>query len=310
MINQIYMDGGIARILFYILPAAIIALSIVLNLVHQKLSGKGHRKILGWLVDPWPIKPMIQRNKVVADANAPKPSIGKRIKFIIGQISIRLVFFVVFAVLVACGLELSVFLHEGGHGVAGELVGGSWEDIGLGLFSGFCRVRLSTNPADGPVYFIARSWISLSGNLIETLFGTGFLLLLLVPQVRKSFLASLFFFGAGFAGIFTTMTAWYVQSWDILYGNPLVNSDTRNFLSYQAILGTGFDANGVLIITTAIMATMFVVGILVPGLLWRVHYPKHRFSHWWFIGIIQALLWFEFLGNFLWILRGSTDGLS
>nr|MDO8114880.1 hypothetical protein [Candidatus Sigynarchaeota archaeon] len=299
MINDIYLDASIARILFFTIPAVVIIITIVLNVVHTKLSAKGHRKVLGWLVDPLPIKPIFERRKGAADGNTPKPSLGKRVKYVLGQISLRFLFFILFAVLVAAGLELSVFLHEGGHGVIGELVGGTWQLIRLGFFNGSCWVPLplSIDPMDGPAYFISRSWISVSGNLVETLFGTGFLLLLLVPQVKKSFFASLFFLGEGFGGISTSLMAWYGQSWQVLYGNPLVNSDTRNFLSYQIFLATGLDAANMLIITTAIMVPVVVVGILVPGLLWRVHYPKYRFSHWWFIGLVQAVWWAAFLAT-------------
>jgi preprotein translocase subunit SecG len=300
MMHDIYLDASTYRVLFYAIPITIIILTVVVYYIHQKLTSKGHRRVLGWIVNPLPIKPLIVRKKKGEPKELEKKPIGKRVKFVLGQLGLRVLFFVVLAVLVAVGLELGVFMHEGGHGVVGELVGATWDRVRLGLFNGSCYVPLPFGSSDGALYYTARSWISLSGNLVETIFGIGCMLLLLLPPVRKSFFASIFFLATGIVSISSSITGWYGQSWNIMYGFPIVNHDARNFLSYQVPLGTGIGPGDVLVATTILMALLMAVCIVVPGLLWRSHYPNHRFSHWWIIGLIQALLWIEFLTSGSW----------
>ncbi len=198
------MDAAVARVLFFAIIIVIVVATILLYHVHRKLAGRGHRKALGWLVDPMPIKPYIRgrgnaRGQGTAATGSPPRSLARGVKVVLAQTGWRMLFFVILAVIVLVAAEVSIFFHECGHGLVGELVGGSWTQIRIGLLNGTSWTPMSLVESDGEPYFIARSWVVLMGNGMEVIVSTGFLLLLLVPPVRKSFIASLFVLALGAA---------------------------------------------------------------------------------------------------------------
>ena len=262
MLDDIFIDAGVARVLFFAILAMVIGITLVVYYIHRALAARGHRKVLGWLVDPMPIKPYIQKHgpdRGQAPGESPAPSTGKRVLRVLGQTGWRLLFFIVLAVIVFCAAEVSIFFHECGHGLVGEMVGGSWSQIHIGLLNGTSWTPLPITESNGTPYFIARSWITLMGNGMEVIVSTGCLMLLLVPPIRKSFIGSLFVLALGVAGFASAISAWYGEAWNVLYGHPTQNSDTLKFVYYQEVLGTGVTPSFIIAVSTVFMIALQVI---------------------------------------------------
>ncbi len=301
------MDAAVARVLFFAIIIVIVVATILLYHVHRKLAGRGHRKALGWLVDPMPIKPYIRgrgnaRRQGTAATGSPPRSLARGVKVVLAQTGWRMLFFVILAVIVLVAAEVSIFFHECGHGLVGELVGGSWTQIRIGLLNGTSWTPMSLVESDGEPYFIARSWVVLMGNGMEVIVSTGFLLLLLVPPVRKSFIASLFVLALGVAGFASAISSWYGEAWNVLYGHPTQNSDTLKFVYYQEVLGTIATPSFILVVSTVFMVALQVIIVVATSKVWRQHYPAHRFSHWWVVGVVQAVWWVLFFSRGYWFI--------
>jgi hypothetical protein len=305
MILDLILTALETKILLVLIPAFSIGVTVFLYILHQKLSKSGHVKVLGWLVDPIPIQPFVQ-SRAYADASGSthqeKRPIGKRIGRVFAQIGFRLLFFIILAAIVFTAMVLSLLFHEGGHGIFGEMVGAIWTKIYIGLFYGGCYVFQTITPMAGPVYYYNRAIISASGNFMEVIVGVAFLLFLLVPQIRKSFYASIFFLSMGVACTSSAFHSWYGESWNILYGSPSGNSDTLNFLNTMAALSWNVTPEMIVGWMTGFMVAIQFVIIIVVSKLWRGHYPRHRFSHVWLLVAIEILWWYHLLSRGYWFI--------
>jgi hypothetical protein len=293
------------KTLLILIPALAIGVTIFLYVLHQKLSKSGHVKALGWLIDPIPIRPIVQSRAYKEASGGTQQenlSMGKRIRKVLAQIGFRLLFFIILAAIVFTAMVLSLVFHEGGHGIFVEMVGATWTEIHIGLFYGSCYFFQTITPMAGQVYYLNQVVISVSGNLMEVIAGTAFLLLLLVPQIRKSFYASIFFLAMGVACTSSAFHSWYGESWNILYGTPSENSDTLNFLNFMAALSWNVTPEMILGWMTGFMAAIQFVIIFVVSKLWRGHYPRHRFSQIWLLVAIEILWWYHFLSRGYWFI--------
>ncbi|MFX0098412.1 MAG: hypothetical protein ACFFCS_02450 [Candidatus Hodarchaeota archaeon] len=205
----------------------------------------------------------------------------------------RFFFLLMFAGLFVLGSLLGLVFHECGHGFINVMHGGEWYRITiLDPFRGTCSGTLYLT---GDPYYIARSWVLLGGALTQGIVGGVLLISLFIPQVRKSFWASLVVLMTSIVSISSGLHNWFGTAWLVHNGYPGLDSDTTGFLWYQSQLPNGLTAMDIITTTTFLMIGTVVVFILAGSKLWRIHYPDHRFSHIWFVGLGLAVWIVHFL---------------
>nr|MDO8116847.1 hypothetical protein [Candidatus Sigynarchaeota archaeon] len=58
----------------------------------------------------------------------------------------------------------------------------------------------------------------------------------------------------------------------------------------------------ILAVSTAFMVALQVIIVVATSKVWRQHYPAHRFSHAWVVGIVQAVWWVLFFSCGFWFM--------
>jgi len=299
MLNDIIFNPTLATILFYLVPALTIGATIFLYVLHMKLVKAGHPKALKWLVEPIPIRPFIKSRRFQSPldgssgtSDAPVHDGKSKIAYVFKQLGFRIVFFVILAAIIFTAAIQSILFHECGHGFVSEIVGGIWIQVNIGIFTGLSFSHLPYPPTDWTTYYWAWSWIYAGGFLISSIVGIAFLLFLLIPQIRRSFYASLFCFANGIVSLTYGAEGWYGESWNVLYGHPLSYSDLTGLLQFQGYLNTGLSPQIILDWMIGLLITIQTIMMLVGMKLWRIHYPNHRFSQFWFLVVIELVWWY------------------
>jgi putative effector of murein hydrolase LrgA (UPF0299 family) len=304
----LWIDPGTVKVLLVVVPALIIGMTLLLYLLHGKLVKSDHRKVLAWLVEPFPIRPFVFTKKPrKAARGGASPGTGdqpgtpvdnkgiSKTRFNIAQFGWRVLMLITIMILGVLGIAVDLFIHEAGHGIATEAIGGTWEGILLIFPGGYSYSSYPTPFASPAVFYNAYSVVLASGDVFMTIFGAACLLLLLIPQIRKSFIASMFCFLTGLVGTGGSALMWFGEAWNLLYGFAWTSSDTVRFLYYQSLLGSGVTPASIIPVLGAFMIISQFIVLLVGSKLWRSHYPEHRFSHVWFVIVVEIVWWGAFV---------------
>ncbi len=308
MISELWIDPGTVKVLLVVVPALIVGMSVLLYLLHEKLVKSNHRKVLVWLVEPFPIRPFVftkKPRKATRGGISPETSnqpgtpvknkSNSKSRFNLAQFGWRVLMLITIMILGVLGIAVDLFIHEAGHGIATEAIGGTWDGILLVFPSGYSFSSYPTPFASPAAFYSAYSIVLANGDLFMTLFGAAFLLLLLIPQIRKSFIASMFCFLTGMVGTGGPALTWFGEAWNLLYGFANYRSDTVRFLYYQSLLGSSVTPASIIPVLGAFMIISQFIVFIVGSKLWRSHYPNHRFSHVWFVIVVELVWWAAFV---------------
>ncbi|HME52414.1 MAG TPA: hypothetical protein VKM55_09370 [Candidatus Lokiarchaeia archaeon] len=304
---ELSFEPGTALFWFFTIPILTLGISMLVYLAYHKLVRLGHPKALAWLIEPLKFKPLIRFKSFQKkeEENAQRNASGQRhvkkwLKFTVSQLCLRLLFFIIIGVFVFTAAMISLLFHESGHGIVTELLGWTWKNTEIYWLGGVTyilppQLMPPQQQVMSTYFFFEDSLVRLGGDLVEFIMGTVFLLLLLVPQIRKSFFASIFCFAVSIAGMPAAVMDWYGGAWNVLYGNAIQGTDTQVFLYDQSLLPNGVSAVTLLQYTTAFLVISQLIVIVVSCKLWRLHYPDHRFSHYWFLALVELAWWFMFV---------------
>ena len=127
--------------------------------------------------------------------------------------------------------------------------------------------------------------------------GVIVLSFLAIPQVRHSFLGSLFTYALAMSCLSADLQGWFARSVNIVYslGPGEGGSDLPSFLYFASLIPGGLTATDIMHVTTPLIILDYVGVTIIGGLLWRIHYRKHRFSHIWFLLIVNLFWWLNLL---------------
>jgi hypothetical protein len=308
MIFELWIDPGTVKVLLVVVLALIVGMTVLLYLLHGKLVKSNHRKVLAWLVEPFPIRPFTftkKPRKAASEGASPRTSDRpgtpvenksiRKTRFNLAQFGWRVLILITIMILGVLGIAVDLFIHEAGHGIATEAIGGTWEGILLVFPSGYSYSSFPTPFASPAVFYNAYSIVLATGDVFMTIFGAAFLLLLLIPQIRRSFIASVFCFLTGLVGTGGPALMWFGEAWNLLYGFANYRSDTVRFLYYQSLLGSGVTSASIIPVLGAFMIISQFIVLIVGSKLWRSHYPNHRFSHVWFVIVVEFVWWAAFV---------------
>ena len=287
-----------AMFLFLFIPACMIAGSITLHWLatHSRRVGRCDgdqlvrrrrqfvHTVLNTFVKPFPILPFKEKKNLEGP--------GARARFVGAQIGYRLLIMIVVAVLFVAAVTCETIFHECGHGFVLLQLGSNWSYIAVGFFNGYTMgiMPMPFNPVN-------EMMVSIGGPIMSVIMGVIVLSFLAIPQVRRSFLASLFTYALAMACLSADLQAWFARSVNIVFGlgpgeGP---SDLYNFLYFASVVPGGWNATGIIWLTFPLIVIDYVGVTIIGGKLWRVHYPKHRFSHVWFLLLINLFWWLNLL---------------
>jgi hypothetical protein len=290
-----------------------IGLSILIYRMTEKKSDWKGVKYLSHLVRPFPLKPLTPVNSNEMTEKQVKTHLNKQLALRLTIIYLLIAFFFIANIIgeinhIICQISWIEILIPSELTWTGVLIETPFKSSWYGYVyasSPFYLPYGEFTYDSWSMFFFGSAISENSEQLFFTLssitiiltfvIGGLFLLMLTVQSIRKSFLASLFFFNAGMFCSVKGIFGCFSRAWSLEFGSA--------YIQYGIITVTANQLQG---ITTSVLITLFpiilllfVVFVFIGKKLWQVHYPHHEISHYWFTIYVIASYWLNFFFLFI-----------